>query len=198
MFALDCSRCYTKTENGIRLLRKIERKCLENSLCPFAASPWLWILFKLSGGKSLKKLRKAGTLPLNRHTRMQNKDLLFFQPSTQNFVFSLQGPPSVRNKNNVNHYPLSSSTQCHVADVEAYGWMGISAADKKHSWSRNIIYNNGNNNCFSRIFIRYSSKQITKAIPKCHKVSTHRARPIQVQIYKAILFCKMDKSPNTV
>ena len=100
---------------------------------------------------------------------MQNKDLLFFQPSTQNFVFSLQGPPSVRNKNNANHYPLSSSTQCHDADVEAYGWMGISAADKKHSWSRNIIYNNGNNNCFSRIFIRYISWQITKAIPKCHK-----------------------------
>ena len=146
-----------------------------------------------------EKLCKAGTLPLNRHTRMQNKDLLFFQPSTQNFVFSLQGPPSIRNKNNVNHYPLSSSTQCHVADVEAYGWMGISAADKKHSWSRNIIYNNGNNNCFSKIFIRCISWQITKAIPKCHhKVSTHRSRPIQVQIYKAILCCKMNQSLNTV
>ena len=43
-------------------------------------------------GKVCEKLCKAGTLPLNRHTRMQNKDLLFFQPSTQNFVFSLQGP----------------------------------------------------------------------------------------------------------
>ena len=171
MFALDCSRCYTKLKMGLGCFAKLNASVWKILCALLLPAPGRGFFLSYLEGKVCEKLCKAGTLPLNRHVRMQNKDLLFFQPSTQNFVFSLQGPPSVRNKNNVNHYPLSSSTQCHVADVEAYGWMGISAADKKHSWSRNIIYNNGNNNCFSRIFIRYISWQITKAIPKCHKVS---------------------------